>query len=126
MEALIFELEGRRWALPLERVHEVARAVRLDPLVGGDTRYEGTVVLHGAPVPVLDLRRWLGFPPVALSPEEHLVFASRPGGLVAFRVDRALGVVEVEESVETDRSAYARVKGEGEMIRLLREPGAEP
>ena len=124
MKALIFELDGRRWALGVDSVRQVSRAVRLDPPPPGDELHEGVVVLHGEPVPVLDLRKRLGLAPAKLSPDEHLVFAEGPEGLLAFRVDRALGVAELGAPRGEGDLPYAPDAQSGEAFRLLRSLGA--
>jgi len=97
MNVLLFEIEGRRLALPAERVREVARMVAVTPLPGAPGVVEGVVNLRGAIVPVFDLRRRLGLPARAVSAQQHLVFAEAGGRLVALRVDQADTLAEIAD-----------------------------
>ena len=89
-ELLLFEVGGRRLSLPIVAVREVLRIVTIVPLPGAGAGVEGVINCRGTVVPVLDLRAWLGLPPVPAEPDHHLVIAEGEGRLVGLRVDRAL------------------------------------
>jgi purine-binding chemotaxis protein CheW len=115
-EALVFEVEGRRFGLPASEIQELVRAVALTPPPLGSTLVEGVFNLRGAIVPVFDLRARLGLPPRSVEPSESLVIVRRGGRPMAIRVDRplelaTLGVDDVdpaqlvEDVGAADRSA---------------------
>jgi purine-binding chemotaxis protein CheW len=101
MHLLLFTLDSHRFALPLDRVHEIVHAVEITPLAGAPGVVEGVVDVRGAVVPVLDVRARFRLParPVRLS--DHLVLAEGAGRLVALRVDRAVGMEEVPPEAMT-------------------------
>jgi len=101
MHLLLFTLDSRRFALPLDRVREIVHAVEITPLAGAPGVVEGVVDVRGAVVPVLDVRARFRLParPVRLS--DHLVLAEGAGRLVALRVDRAVGMEEVPPEAMT-------------------------
>ena len=101
MHLLLFTLDSHRFALPLDRVHEIVHAVEITPLAGAPGVVEGVVGVRGAVVPVLDVRARFRLParPVRLS--DHLVLAEGAGRLVALRVDRAVGMEEVPPEAMT-------------------------
>jgi len=101
MHLLLFTLDSRRFALPLDRVREIVHAVEITPLAGAPGVVEGVVDVRGAVAPVLDVRARFRLParPVRLS--DHLVLAEGAGRLVALRVDRAVGMEEVPPEAMT-------------------------
>jgi purine-binding chemotaxis protein CheW len=98
-QLLSFEVGNNRFALPAERVREVARAVAIAVLPKAPPIVEGIINFRGTLVPVLDIRQRFGLPPVPLAPEQHLILAHAGRRLVALRVDRALDLVVVDEDV---------------------------
>jgi purine-binding chemotaxis protein CheW len=95
-EVLLFTLEGQRYALPLEDVRELVRAVRLTPLPRAPAVVEGLLDLRGELLPVLDLRRRFRLPARRLSPSDHLIVAQTGPRNLALRVDRAEGLLALE------------------------------
>jgi purine-binding chemotaxis protein CheW len=87
-DLLVFELDDARYALHLECVREVVRAVLITPLPGSPAVVEGVIDVRGATVPVYDLRTRFGLPPRPLHPDERLVIAWTGERLVAIRCDR--------------------------------------
>ena len=96
-EVLLFLLEGHRYALPMEDVRELVRAVRLTPLPRAPAVVEGLLNLRGELLPVLDMRRRFRLPARPLSSSDHLVVARAGHRSVALRVDRAEGLLSLEE-----------------------------
>lgn len=95
-EVLLFTLEGQRYALPMQDVHELVRAVRLTPLPRAPAVVEGLLDLRGELLPVLDMRRRFRLPARPLSASDHLVVAQAGARRVALRVDRAEGLLALE------------------------------
>jgi purine-binding chemotaxis protein CheW len=92
-EILVFEIDGRRFALPASSVRELVRAVAIVPLPMAPPIVEGVIDLRGQVVPVVDIRPRLGLEPRPVEPADHLIIARSRGRLVALRVDRALELV---------------------------------
>ena len=95
-EVLLFTLEAQRYALPLEDVRELVRAVRLTPLPRAPAVVEGLLNLRGELLPVLDVRRRFRLPARRLSPADHLIVAQAGARRFALRVDRAEGLLALE------------------------------
>lgn len=95
-EVLLFLLEGQRYALPVEDVRELVRAVRLTPLPRAPQVVEGLLNLRGELLPVLDMRRRFRLPARPLSSSDHLVVAQAGPRRVALRVDRAESLLSLE------------------------------
>ncbi len=107
MRALLFEVEGIPYALPLEGVREVVRAVAVAQLPGAPPAVLGVVDLRGTLVPVVDLRARFGLPARGLSPAEHFVVADAGGRTAMVRADEVLGVVDVPDERVEDPAAVA-------------------
>jgi purine-binding chemotaxis protein CheW len=95
-EVLLFTLEGQRYALPMQDVRELVRAVRLTPLPQAPAVVEGLLDLRGELLPVLDMRRRFRLPARPLSTSDHLVVTQAGARRVALRVDRAEGLLALE------------------------------
>ena len=96
-QLLSFEVGNNRFALPVDRVREVVRAVAIAALPKAPPIVEGIINFRGTLVPVLDIRQRFGLPPAPLAPEQHLILAQAGRRLVALRVDRALDLVVVDQ-----------------------------
>jgi purine-binding chemotaxis protein CheW len=96
LEVLLFELSNERFGLPLDSVLEVVRAVALRSLPNAPPIVEGIIDVHGEIVPVLDIRARFGLParPIALS--DHFVLALAGARRIGLRVDRALGLGQLQ------------------------------
>lgn len=96
MDVLVFELDERAYALPVERVEEVVRAVAITPLPGAPEIVEGVIRVRGRVVPVLDVRARFGHARRPLHPDHHLILANAEGRVLALRIDRCRGLETLE------------------------------
>jgi purine-binding chemotaxis protein CheW len=109
-EYLVFELAGRRYGLPAADVREIVRVVRIAPLPGAPAVIEGIINVRGRVVPVLDIRKRLGLEAKALEHVDHLIIAGIGDRLTALRVDRALGMMPINEGDMEDLRGIATNK----------------
>jgi purine-binding chemotaxis protein CheW len=96
MQAIIFDVAGQRYGLPLPVTREIFHAVEVSPVAGAPGVIEGVVDVRGVLCPVMNLRRRFG---LAASPEDtahHLVQAAINGRTVLLRVDRALDIADIQ------------------------------
>lgn len=93
---IVFELAGQRYGLPLRDVDEVLRAVSTVHLPKAPRIVEGVVDLRGVIVPVMDIRSRFGLPTKRVDPADQLVVGRTPDRIVAIRVDRVIGLVQVD------------------------------
>jgi purine-binding chemotaxis protein CheW len=94
--ALVFEVGGQRYALPAADVHELVRAVAVQPLPGAPAVIEGIINLRGDLVAVLNLRARFRLPPRDPRPSDHFILAEAEGRRLALRVDHALELVVLD------------------------------
>ena len=99
--AVVFRVDGRRYALPLSAVELVIRAVEVTPLPGAPHPVRGMIDVRGVVVPVLDMRRQLGLPEREIDPGNHFVIARTARRAVALVIDEAEGVSEWHRSAVT-------------------------
>ena len=76
----------------------IVRAVAVSPIPGAPALIEGAVNWHGTPVPLIDLRRRLGFEPRGQTADQVFVLLRSRQRLLAIRVDDVEEVVELPEN----------------------------
>ena len=92
----VFELDGRRFALPLGDTVEFLRALTCTPLPKAPPVVEGVINLRGTVVPVFDLRQRFRMPPRTPDPSQYLIVARNGTRIVALRVDGIVDVVQID------------------------------
>ena len=98
MRAVVFCLDGQRYALPLAAVRRIVRAVEVTPLPGAPAIVLGAIDVEGSVLPVLDIRRRFLLPEREIGPADQFLIASTARRAVALVIDEAHGVIEREQS----------------------------
>lgn len=96
LAALIFEVAGVRYGIATGVVREILRAAATVPLPGSPAVVLGVLLLRGAVLPVIDLRRRFGAAPLPLHPDEHIMVVEAGRHVVGLRVDRALETANID------------------------------
>ncbi len=115
--------------LPATAVREIVRSVAITPLPGAPTIVEGAINVRGELVPVIDVRRRLGFPGKTLDPDEFLIVVQAGSRTLAFRVDDVDDIVDVN-SVETSAALSPTLRGIAGLaarpdgVLVIYDPGA--
>lgn len=92
-----FTLDDQRYAVMLERVERVIRAVEPTPLPEAPPIILGVINLAGEVVPLVDVCKRLGRPGRELDPADHLIIARTPRRIVALAVDAVTGIMTCPE-----------------------------
>jgi len=79
-----FRLSSERYAIELQAVERVVRAVALTPLPGAPRAIRGVFSLQGRIVPVGDLRLRLGLPEREVAIEDQIVIACSPSRVLGY------------------------------------------
>ena len=108
---LVFSLDERRLALPLESVERVFRMVEVTPLPDAPPSVVGIINLQGRIVPVIDLRSRLRLSPRALEVNDRLIVAQAAGRSVALVVDRVQDIVNPDEGQITSTEQLGSANG---------------
>ena len=112
-QLVIFILDGRPYALPLEAVERVVQAVALTPLPGSPDFVLGIVNLAGDIIPVLDVRRRFGLEPRGIELSDQFIIAKMGARRIALLVDEARRVVSCPRNEIND--AQQLIPGSGEV-----------
>lgn len=88
-----FALDNQRYALPLEGVERIIRAVEPTPLPEAPATILGVMNLAGEIVPLVNMRRRLEMPERELDPADHFIIARTPRRTVALAVDEVTGIM---------------------------------
>lgn len=108
VQLLVFELSSRRFAVAASQVEQVTLVVKVVPLPGAPSVVEGVIDVHGAVVPVFDVRARFELPSRPIGAWDHLVIARAGDRRVAVRVDQVVGLVELADERLTTAEAVTR------------------
>jgi len=92
-QLVMFIVERQRYALPLEMVERVVRAVAVTALPEAPPIIVGVINMQGRVVPVVDLRKRFRLERREIDIEDHFVIARSSTGAVALPVDEAEGLI---------------------------------
>lgn len=107
LQAVVFSLEGQRYALPLEAVTRIVRAVEVTPLPGAPPVVLGAIDVEGRILPVLDIRMRFGLQMREIDPSQQFVIATAGRRTVVLVVDESHGLIEFAQSDLVGSSAIA-------------------
>jgi purine-binding chemotaxis protein CheW len=101
---LVFTIEDRSYALHLEAVERVVRAVEVTPLPKAPPIVLGIINVRGRITPVVDMRKRFGLPEREIGLNDQLIIARTPKLHVSLVADSVDGVMEIdgEEIIRTD------------------------
>jgi purine-binding chemotaxis protein CheW len=99
--ALVFAVEKQRFALWLEVVQRVVRAVEVTPLPRAPEVVLGVINFEGQIIPVMSTRVRLGLPGRDVQLDDHFIIARTGTRTVTLVVDEVCDVVTVPETALT-------------------------
>jgi purine-binding chemotaxis protein CheW len=100
-QLLVFRLQAREYALPIELVSEVLRMVAITPVPDAPAWLPGVINLRGRVVLVMDLRARLGLPPLTPSLNTPIIVAEADGRMVGLLADAVIEVLTLpDEAIE--------------------------
>jgi purine-binding chemotaxis protein CheW len=104
-QLVVFTLDERLYALPLERVHRVVRVVEVTPLPKAPDIVLGVINLQGNIIPVMSMRIRFGLPEPEASLSDQIIVAHTATRTVGLLVSSVAGVIErtLEEVTETEK-----------------------
>lgn len=94
---LTFLLNGKRFALSLNTVESVVRAVAVTSIPGAHEMFYGIIDYHGTVVPAINLRHRLGFPSKEISLSDRFVIVNTAKRKLALVVDELEDVHKIGE-----------------------------
>jgi purine-binding chemotaxis protein CheW len=102
---LIFIVEKVRLAFDLDQVDRVVRACTLKPLPGSPDTVLGMLNLNGIPVPVVSLRKKLGFDEREMDTTDEIIIVKREEALIGVLVDEVEDVTHTKEITKLPSAA---------------------
>jgi purine-binding chemotaxis protein CheW len=121
MLLLVFCLGDQRYALHVETVERVLRAVEVTPIADAPRNVLGLINVYGRIIPVFDLRKQLGLPGKETELSDHLIVARAGERPVALRVDKVSGITECPADQETEAQAILPGLDQMEGIARLKD-----
>mgnify|MGYP001249994251 CR=1 FL=1 len=101
-DVVTFAADGALYAAPVHRVQEILDLQPVAPMPNAPAHFMGITDLRGQNVPVVDLRRLLGLPDTADTPQTRFVVVhiDRPGQppfVLGLRTDRVIEVTRLDD-----------------------------
>lgn len=96
LQLVVFNLDDQRYALRLLHVEQAIRMVEITPLPKAPDIVRGLVNVHGAVIPVLNIRKRFLLPEREPELGDQLIIARTAKRLVALMVDTVHDVVDVQ------------------------------
>ncbi|TRN25898.1 chemotaxis protein CheV [Vibrio furnissii] len=95
LELLLFSLNSRQiFAINVFKVREVIKMPKTTKMPGSHPNITGVASLRGDPVPIIDLRRAIGFPPSRLeNPEQNLIITEYNRTVQGFLVGQVRNII---------------------------------
>jgi purine-binding chemotaxis protein CheW len=108
---LRFKLDDVNFALSLDSVTRIVRAVDVTPIPNAGTKILGVINIHSDIHPVYDLRKKLGFSPRDVEIEDHFIVTKTKEMAPVVQVDKVLDVINISNSNFADMNVdYYRNK----------------
>ncbi|HZT07625.1 MAG TPA: chemotaxis protein CheW [Chloroflexota bacterium] len=111
LPVVCFELAGESYAADIGHVREIIRRQDIAPIPRAPDFVEGMTNLRGRVLPVVDLRRLLGFPPGEITRRSRILIVEFGGQLLGAIVDAVTQVVRLpSSSLEPPSRVVSRVE----------------
>lgn len=107
VKLLVFRLDEYLYALPLDRVQRMIRAVALTPLPNAPDAVLGIINMAGRVIPVFNARWRFGLPERRIHPDDQLAIVQLKDRTAALFIDGAEGVIDHPAAAITDAAAIA-------------------
>lgn len=108
---VVFRIEERQLALPLNAVERVIRAVEITPLPDAPEPVLGVINVRGQMVPVIDTRKWCSLPETGIDPGNQFIIANTAKRTVALLVDEVIDIIErPDKEVATAEEIFSGMK----------------
>lgn len=119
---LVFTLEDQRYALGLEAVERVVRAVELTSVPEAPEILVGLINIRGKIVPVLDIRSRFHLPPRDMEIKDRIIVSRTSSRTIAVIADTIEGVAEfAQEEIHEARKILPDMEGYVEGVGKLND-----
>lgn len=91
---IVFKLDEKEYAVSYLKVEKVIRSVEITSLPNASEKIIGIINVHGQVVPIIDLRKVMGFPPRAIKITDKIIIIATNENPIGFIVDEIKGLIE--------------------------------
>ena len=96
-KVVVFLLDKQRFAIPLNTVRQIVRAVEVTAVPDAPPTICGVINYHGSVIPVYDFHQRMGISGVITRPDNRFIITSMSGFVIALRVDDIEGIVALSD-----------------------------
>jgi purine-binding chemotaxis protein CheW len=104
---VVFSLDAGRYALPLDCVERIVRAVQVTSLPQAPGVVLGAIDVEGQILPVFNVRQRFGLPQRAIDPADQFLIARTTKRTVVLAIDSVAGVLERPAATMIDAGSLA-------------------
>ena len=97
-QLVAFHLAGETYGVDIAMINEIIRMSEITAIPRTPPEVEGIINLRGKIVPIVDLRRRMGLPPLARTSATRIIVLAFDEHIVGIIVDRVEGVVRLSDS----------------------------
>ncbi len=118
LQMVSFRLSGEDYAVDVMAVQEINRLSDMTRVPKAPHFVDGVINLRGKILPVINLRKLLGFPPLStLTEEMRMIVVSAEGSLAGLTVDEVDQVLRIPKSRVEEQKDLGIGKSLGDVIR---------
>ena len=108
-----FKVEREFFGVQIAAVKEIVRVPQITPVPDTPDFVEGVINLRGRVVPVIDMRKRIGAPPVERKKENRVLILELDGKIVGITVDSASEIIKLpEDAIEPPPEIVSYLGGE--------------
>lgn len=96
---VVFHLDRRTYALPIESITQILPIVTLTPSPQDDSIVKGMINVHSELVPLVDLRAHLGLPAAPWELDSHILLAQGDDWVAGLLVDEVVDVIALPQRI---------------------------
>ena len=122
MQLIIFRLEKEYFGCDLKTLREIHRRGPVTPVPRAPSHIEGVSNLRGIIMPVIDLRKRLGFPLAVPDKNFRVIVVEEEGEIIGFEIDCVKEIVKTESSAVLPYDGSLELKSKEAVWGMLRHP----
>ena len=132
LQLVTFKLENEEFGVDILKVQEIMRTVEITRIPNAPEFVEGVINLRGKIIPIVDLRKRLGFRSKEWDPRTRIIVVELDGLTIGFVVDSVSEVLRIpRDTIEPPPSIVSGIESDyiegvgktGERLLLLLELG---
>ncbi len=113
LQLVTFRLEGEEFGVDILKVQEINKMIDITRIPNAPPFVEGVINLRGKIIPIVDLRKRLGFDGRAYDKSTRIIVVELEGMILGFIVDSVSEVLRISEStVEPPPALVAGIESE--------------